>query len=144
MIYDLSNALHLESFKLRCNALVKKRVIVELTERKPRRTSQQNRYLYVIIGLLASELGETTEYVKEQYFKRLCNPEIFIRTKEDQFRGNIEVVRSTSDLDTAEMSTAIDRFRNWAATEGYYLPSPEDDAMLAMAEREIIRNNTYL
>lgn len=144
MIYDLSNALHLESFKLRCNALVKKRVIVELTERKPRRTSQQNRYLYVIIGLLASELGETTEYVKEQYFKRLCNPEIFIRTKEDQFRGNIEVVRSTSDLDTAEMSTAIERFRNWAATEGYYLPSPEDDAMLAMAEREIIRNNTYL
>ena len=144
MIYDLSNALHLESFKLRCNALVKKRVIVELTERKPRRTSQQNRYLYVIIGLLASELGESTEYVKEQYFKRLCNPEIFIRTKEDQFRGNIEVVRSTSDLDTAEMSTAIDRFRNWAATEGYYLPSPEDDAMLAMAEREIIRNNTYL
>lgn len=144
MIYDLSNALHLESFKLRCNALVKKRVIVELTERKSRRTSQQNRYLYVIIGLLASELGETTEYVKEQYFKRLCNPEIFIRTKEDQFRGNIEVVRSTSDLDTAEMSTAIDRFRNWAATEGYYLPSPEDDAMLAMAEREIIRNNTYL
>lgn len=144
MIYDLSNALHLESFKLRCNALAKKRVIVELTERKPRRTSQQNRYLYVIIGLLASELGETTEYVKEQYFKRLCNPEIFIRTKEDQFRGSIEVVRSTSDLDTAEMSTAIDRFRNWAATEGYYLPSPEDDAMLAMAEREIIRNNTYL
>ena len=144
MIYDLSNALHLESFKLRCNALVKKRVIVELTERKPRRTSQQNRYLYVIIGLLASELGESTEYVKEQYFKRLCNPEIFIRTKEDQFRGNIEVVRTTSDLDTAEMSTAIDRFRNWAATEGYYLPSPEDDAMLAMAEREIIRNNTYL
>ena len=144
MIYDLSNALHLESFKLRCNALVKKRVIVELTERKPRRTSQQNRYLYVIIGLLASELGETTEYVKEQYFKRLCNPEIFIRTKEDQFRGSIEVVRSTSDLDTVEMSTAIDRFRNWAATEGYYLPSPEDDAMLAMAEREIIRNNTYL
>lgn len=144
MIYDLSNALHLESFKLRCNALVKKRVIVELTERKPRRTSQQNRYLYVIIGLLASELGETTEYVKEQYFKRLCNPEIFIRTKEDQFRGNIEVVRSTSELDTAEMSTAIDRFRNWAATEGYYLPSPEDDAMLAMAEREIIRNKTYL
>lgn len=144
MIYDLSNALHLESFKMRCNALVKKRVIVELTERKPRRTSQQNRYLYVIIGLLASELGESTEYVKEQYFKRLCNPEIFIRTKEDQFRGNIEVVRSTSDLDTAEMSTAIDRFRNWAATEGYYLPSPEDDAMLAMAEREIIRNNTYL
>lgn len=144
MIYDLSNALHLESFKLRCNALVNKRVIVELTERKPRRTSQQNRYLYVIIGLLASELGETTEYVKDQYFKRLCNPEIFIRTKEDQFRGSIEVVRSTSDLDTAEMSTAIDRFRNWAATEGYYLPSPEDDAMLAMAEREIIRNNTYL
>lgn len=144
MIYDLSNALHLESFKLRCNALVKKRVIAELTERKPRRTSQQNRYLYVIIGLLASELGETTEYVKEQYFKRLCNPEIFIGTKEDQFRGNIEVVRSTSDLDTAEMSTAIDRFRNWAATEGYYLPSPEDDAMLAMAEREIIRNKTYL
>ena len=144
MIYDLSNALHLESFKLRCNALVKKRVIVELTERKPRRTSQQNRYLYVIIGLLASELGETTEYVKEQYFKRLCNHEIFIRTKEDQFRGSIEVVRSTGDLDTAEMSTAIDRFRNWAATEGYYLPSPEDDAMLAMAEREIIRNNTYL
>lgn len=144
MIYDLSNALHLESFKMRCNALVKKRVIVELTERKPRRTSQQNRYLYVIIGLLASELGESTEYVKEQYFKRLCNPEIFIRTKEDQFRGNIEVVRSTSELDTAEMSTAIDRFRNWAATEGYYLPSPEDDAMLAMAEREIIRNNTYL
>lgn len=65
MLYDLSNPLQAEQFKSRSALLVKNGKIVELTEKKPIRTDRQNRYLHVILGYFASEMGNTLEYVKQ-------------------------------------------------------------------------------
>ena len=119
--------------------------IVELTEKKPRRSNQQNAYLHVILGYFAMETGNTLEWVKQQYFKKLVNADIFIREQEDKWLGRIKVLRSSADLDSAEMTTAIDRFRNWASSEaGVYLPSANEDEMLALMEVEIARHKQYL
>ena len=144
MLYDLSNPLLCESFKVKAEALAKKGGIVELTEKKPQRTASQNRYLHSILAYFALEVGETAEYVKMNYFKLLCNRDLFVREADDKFAGKIRVVRSSSDLDTEEMTRAIERYRNWAASEGVYVPSPEEHLMVQQMEIEISRNRQYL
>lgn len=144
MMYDLNNPLHRESFKVRANALVKKGCIVEMTEKKPQRTLSQNKYLHSILAYFGLEIGETAEYVKRQYFKILCNRDIFIREVEDKFLGKITVLRSSADLDTEEMALAIQRYRNWCSTQGVYIPSSEEYLMVQQIEVELSRNKQYL
>lgn len=144
MLYDLSNPLQNESFKVKAEALSKKGCIVELTEKKQRRTNLQNAYLHTALSYFACEMGETMDYVKRHYFKILCNKDIFIREVEDKFLGKIKVLRSSADLDTGEMTTAIERWRNWAAGEGIYIPSPEEHRLVQQMEIEVSRNKMYL
>lgn len=40
--------------------------------------------------------------------------------------GKAEYVRSTTSLTTAEFSEYTEKIRNWMATFGVYLPSPEE------------------
>lgn len=144
MLYDLSNPLQNESFGVKAEALRKKGCIVELTEKKPQRTANQNRYLHSILSYFGLEVGETAEYVKRYYFKLLCNKDTFVVEKEDKFHGKIQVLRSSADLDTAEMTVCIERFRNWASGEGVYIPSPEEHLLVQQMEIEISRNRMYL
>lgn len=144
MIYDLSNALQAESFKLRCNALFSKKCIVELTEKKNKRSGLQNRYLHLILGYFGCQTGYQIEFVKEQFFKRHCNRDLFISYREDKLIGRVEVIKSTRDLDTGEMTTAIERFRNWAAEQGTYIPAPNEDQFIVYMEQEIERNKNFL
>lgn len=144
MLYDLSNPLQNESFGVKAEALRKKGCIVELTEKKPQRTANQNRYLHSILAYFGLEVGETAEYVKRYYFKLLCNKDTFVVEKEDKFHGKIQVLRSSADLDTAEMTVCIERFRNWASGEGVYIPSPEEHLLVQQMEIEISRNRLFL
>lgn len=146
MIYDLCNPYDREKFKRRVNAMYKRQNVVELSEHKPRRTSPQNRYLHVILGEFAMQTGNTMDYVKVEYFKRLCNRELFVRTKYDDLaKKEVEILRSSKDLDTGEMTTAIERFRNWAAAEaGIELPEPQDQEWIACIEREMQHQRVWL
>lgn len=145
MKYDLSKRLDKERFKLRCNTLFKKGVVVDLTEKKPRRTLPQNAYLHLILGWFAIETGNRFNFVKQEYFKRHINPDIFLSEVDDEHLGKVSVLRSSRDLDTAEMTTAIDRFRNWASSEaGVYLPAPNEQGFLQEIEIEMYKLKEYL
>lgn len=144
MLYDLSNPLQNESFKVKAEALAKKGCIVELTEKKPQRSLQANKYLHVILAYFGLQIGETMEYVKKHYYKILCNKDTFIREVDDKYLGKVKVLRSSADLDTEEFSRTITRFRDWAATEGIYIPSSEEHLMVQQMEIEISRNRMYL
>lgn len=145
MLYDLSDELQAAQFNTRAAALTKKGVIVDLTEKKPRRSTNQNSYLHVILSYFAVETGNTLEWVKQQYFKKLVNPVIFIRVTEDKYLGKIKILRSSADLDVDEMSTAITRFRNWASAEaGVYLPSADEERLIQLMQIEIERNKEYI
>lgn len=144
MIYDLSKPLDRQKFKVRVNHLFAQGKQVELTE-KTFRSLRQNSYLHCLLGILAIDQGLTIDYVKEFYYKRLVNPDIFVITKEDKMIGKIEVLRSSKDLTKEEMSRSIDKLRNWASSElGCYLPSADEESLLQQAEMEIQRYRSYL
>lgn len=130
---------------LRAKKLAESGVIVDLTEKKPRRSLPQNKYLHVILAYFGTQTGNTLEWVKQQYYKKLVNPDLFIREKEDKYLGRIKVLRSSADLDMAEMSLSIDRFRNWSAQEaGVYIPAADEAILIQQMEIEIERSKEFL
>ena len=143
MTYDLSNDLHRKQFLARSSNLLDKGAVVELRELTGR-SGGQNRYLHLVIGAVAMDMGVTLEYCKREYYKRMVNPDIFVLIRDDKFLGKVEVVRSSADLTTEEMSTSITRFKNWAANQGVYIPDPEDAERLKDIEMEMGRMKSYL
>lgn len=145
MVYDTSNPLDKANFLLRAKKLAESGKIIELTEKKPRRSLPQNKYLHVLLAYFGTQTGNTLEWVKQQYYKKLVNPDLFIREKEDKYLGRIKVLRSSADLDTSEFSLSIERFRNWASQEaGIYLPSADEYIIIQQMEIEIERNKEFL
>ena len=144
MVYNLSNPLDVQNAKTRLELLIKRGCIVELTEKKQKRTLNQNAYLHLLLGYFASQTGNTLEWVKQQYYKKLCNPDLFIGEREDLFLGRVKYVRSSADLRTDEMNLSIERFRNWSAAEaGIYLPEATSEAEIAALQVEVERYKTY-
>jgi len=145
MIYNTSNPLNKANFLLRAKKLAESGKVIELTEKKPRRSLPQNKYLHVILAYFGAQTGNTLEWVKHQYYKKLVNPDLFIREKEDKYLGRIKVLRSSADLDTSEFSLSIERFRNWAAQEaGIYIPSADEAILIQQMEIEIERSKEFL
>jgi hypothetical protein len=143
MQYNLNSELDRQRFKVKVKQLWTKGGIVEVTEKR-RRTLSQNNYFFLILNCFAAEIGETTEFVKQEVFKRICNPDLFLITKENPILGTIEVLRSSRDLTTHEMSVAIDRYRKWCAEQGVYIPEANEEENLASLEAELSKYERYL
>lgn len=144
MILNMNIDFDREKFKVRSEFLLEKRKVVELTE-KTGRSLKQNSYLFLILNIFAMEYGESVEFVKQRFFKELCNPELFVRTKSDKLLGEITYLRSSSDLTKEEMVTAIDRFKIWASKEaGIFIPDAISDDERIELLRQIDRQKEYL
>lgn len=144
MIYDLSNHIQAERFLRRSAKLLTNGRVVELRE-VTSRTRAQNSYLHLILGYFALEYGETMEYVKEKYFKRHVNSDIFVEVKNDTFLGKLKTLRSSADISKEEMSIAIERFKMWSVKEaGITLPDADNGEFLREIEIEIENKRQYL
>ena len=143
MVYDLSSDFQTKAFLASVDNLMEKDAVVELTE-KAFRTPNQNRYLHLLLGVVAMETGNTLEDVKREYFKRMVNPDIFMSYNTDTRGNSIAVYRSTTAVSKEELSTAIDRFKRWGAENGIYMPNPEDIHLLKEIEIEMGRMKSYL
>ena len=143
MVYDLSSDFQRKSFLARMDNLMEKCAVVELTE-KAFRSPNQNRYLHLLIGVVAIETGNTLEDAKKWYFKETCNPDLFHVQHRDKMGNCIDHIRSTAELTKEEMSTAIDRFKRWGAENGIYMPNPDDASLLKAIEIEMGRMKSYL
>lgn len=143
MQYDLTSDFQKKAFLSRVDNCLERGAVVELTE-KVFRSKNQNNYLHLLIGVVAMETGNTLAYVKEWYFKKLCNKDLFITSRVDKYVGQIEEIRSSADLTKEEMSMAIDRFKRWGAENGMYMPSPGDETLLREIAIEMGRNKAYL
>ena len=143
MVYDLSSDFQRKSFLARMDNLMEKGAVVDLTE-KAFRSPNQNRYLHLLIGVVAIETGNTLEDAKKWYFKETCNPDLFHVQHRDKMGNCIDHIRSTAELTKEEMSTAIDRFKRWGAENGIYMPNPDDASLLKAIEIEMGRMKSYL
>lgn len=144
MVYDTSNPLDNANFLLRAKKLAESGKIVELTEKKPRRSLPQNKYLWLCLSYWGSQTGYTKEEAETIY--KSVNSDIYY-TRRVIAGIDVEYIRHTYELDTAEMTASIEKWRNWAAmNDAYpvYIPSPEDYQLVQMMEIEIERNKEFL
>lgn len=146
MIFNSENELDKKKAVERFNYFLSKSKTFELKEKKPKRSISQNNYLHLILSWYALEYGETLEYIKQEVFKKQINATIFKTEFVNKKTGEIrEDWKSTASLDTKEMTTAIDRFRDYSSKEaGIYLPEPKDLAELQFIENQIKNNEQYL
>lgn len=136
MMYYLKDEFSRNKCIARFNHLLENAVLIELTDATKRSTAQ-NSYLHVVLGAVALFVGESLEYVKQEIYKRVVNPDLYVVERDNPTLGHIKVLRSSRDLDKEEMSISIDRFRKWAAEQGIYTPSPEDLAMISRISAEM-------
>ena len=145
MIYNLKNEVDVKRLLTRVQSLIEREKKVEVTEKREQRTLPQNSYLHLLLSWFCIETGNSLDFVKQEYFKKLCNPDIFIFEKEDKFLGSVKVIRSSSDIDTRQMTLAIDKFRNWSSMEaGIYLPEANEDKFLDHIKEELERQRQWL
>lgn len=145
MIFNLSNPYEVDKFTEYVNRLICQKSIVELKKRLPNRSLSQNNYLHLILSYFGCELGYNLDEVKYMFFKKTVNEDIFKRKRVNNKGVEVVYYRSTSELTTGEMTTAIDRFRNYSsAVVGVYLPSPNENQMLVYIEQEIERNKEFI
>lgn len=140
MIYNTSNLVERQKAITRIKKLLDNKSIIEIVEKKPTRTIRQNRYLHLILGFFASETGYTLEEVKQEIFKKIVNPALFYEGEIGEI-VTIQRWRSTANLDTLEMTQAIENFRDYSSAEaGIYLPSPDEKDFLLQIEIELKNN----
>ncbi len=145
MIYNLTNEYEVPKFKEKVAKLLSEQATVELKKVYPKRSLAQNNYLHLLLGYFGSEYGLSIEEVKLDIFKRTCNPDLFKRSGTNKKGLRIEFLRSTAELSTAEMTTAIERFRNWSsAVAGIYLPSANEQEFLIHIRQVIEENKEYI
>lgn len=144
MIYNLSSPLDKANFMLRAKKLAESGVIVNLTEKKPKRTLSQNNFLWLCLSYWGSQTGYTKEEAETIY--KSVNSDLYF-TRRVIAGVEVEYIRHTYELDTAEMTLSIEKFRNWAAmNDAYpvYIPSPEDYQLVQMMEIDVSKNASYL
>lgn len=145
MIFNLANPYELDRYKEYVNTLYAKKAVVEVKEKKANRTLKQNKYLHVLLSYFACEYGCSVEEAKLDFYKRTCNSELFVVKKMNKYNREVETVRSSSSLDTCEMTLSIERFRNWSASvASIYLPSPQEHDYLLHCEQIIEQNKSYI
>lgn len=145
MLYNLNNEYEVPKFKEKVEKLLADRATVEVKKIYPKRSLAQNNYLHLLLGYFGSEYGLSIEEVKLDIFKRTCNPELFKRSGTNKKGLRVEFLRSTSELSTAEMTTAIERFRNWSSSvAGIYLPAANEQEFLIHIRQVIEENKEYI
>lgn len=145
MLYNLNNEHEVPKFKDKVDKLLAEHATVEIKKVYPKRSLAQNNYLHLLLGYFGSEYGLSIEEVKLDIFKRLCNPELFKRSHNNKRGARVEFLRSTAELSTAEMTTAIERFRNWSsAVAGIYLPSANEQEFLIHIRQVIEENKDFI
>ena len=146
MIYNPANEIDVQRSVDKLKYFIKKKKVFELKQKQVSKTYPQIKYVHLIMGWFALEYGETLEYIKLEYFKKIVNPEIFEFEFINRKTGEVRTeYKSLADVTKDELTLAINRFRDFSSKEaGIYLPEPRDLAILQQIEIELNNNKQYL
>lgn len=114
------------------------KVIVSITKVLPKRSLNQNNFLHLLLSAFGANFGWTLAESKILY-KREINPDLYIYEK-----NGTKFLKSSADLNTADMTKSIDRLREYSAEQGYPLPTAEDAGWLMAIENRVEESSGYL
>lgn len=114
--------------------LVDSESLVEIKKISKTRSLRQNSYLHLLLGAFGDHFGYTIEEAKLIY--KEVNKNIYYYKKKDRV-----FIRSSADLDSAEMTKTIDHFREVSASQGCELPLATDQDWLRSIENMIEQNS---
>jgi hypothetical protein len=116
----LSNSIDVNKARVYLDSLIKKGADIELKEVRKARSVDQNSFLHSCLAVFCNETGYMMDEAKELFSQML--PEM-LRYQKNGF----EFRRSTSTLDTKEMSILIDKIRSVCSEElGVYVPDAQE------------------
>ena len=148
MIYDISKNDELkilyDFIELQKNK--NKTILIEVKIKHLHRTYNQNRYCHLLLKICALEVGENLEYFKEEYWKKNIAKDIFLSQYINPISGKVrDDYKSSSDLTTKEMTDAIEKLKDWAATDlGIDLPEANMFELIRMMENKVESNSKWL
>lgn len=100
---------------------LKKVYTVEITERRIKRTISQNGLYWLWLTCISHETGNDKDDVHEVFKTKYLNPHY------KNILGEPIIIRSTTDLDTAQFKEYLDAIQVFASTElQITLPDPDD------------------
>lgn len=138
MIYELSKPFDANKAMTWLKNAIEKGKVVDMTEKRKKRTLSQNSYMHVIFDLFALEFGYTKKEAKDLLKRKCIELMRYEKNGEEFFRG-------TSDLSKDEGQVFIDWVLTFAAMQGCYIPSSEEYLQNQFEiDKEISRNKIYL
>ncbi|URM37185.1 hypothetical protein [Flavobacterium anhuiense] len=139
MLYNPEKPFDVQRANEKLAYFVKHNKVFELSAKKVPKTYPQLKYVHLIMSWFAWEYGESLEYIKLEFFKKLVNPEIFKYEFVNRKNGEIrEEYKSLKNVTKDELTIAIDRFRDYSSKEaGIYLPEPSDLALMRELEIQV-------
>jgi len=127
------------------NKLLAANINIEIKKLSDKRTLSQNRYFHLLLKFFSIEFGYEFEYTKQVIFKIEVNKDLFYTEIVNKSNGEIQVFyKSSSSLDTKQMTIAIDRFKNYSAKNGLVLPESEDYNFINYIENNVDKFAEYL
>lgn len=146
MIYELTKRFDRDRAVQKFKKAMDNESRIEIKLKHPKKSIQHNAYAHLLFSWFGLEYGETMEYVKQEIFKKIVNPDLFKTEYVNLKTGEIrEDWKSFADLDSGQTTIAIDKFRTWSSKEaGIYLPEPTDLAAINEIEKQVINNSKYL
>lgn len=102
---------------------VKEPLLVTISNYKKKRSTNQNSLYWKWLMIVSNDSGQDVEDLHE-IFKRKFLGMRLIKSKD----GNMEVPKSTADLNTKEMTDYMDRVHAFVSSAGFALPvyGPEE------------------
>lgn len=134
MKYNTANKKEKSDAEAYFKKLVDTESLVEIKKVSRNRSLRQNSYLHLLLGAFGDHFGYTIEEAKLIY--KEVNKNIYYYKKKDRV-----FIRSSADLDSAEMTKTIDHFRKVSAEQGCDLPLATDQDWLRSIENMIEQNN---
>jgi hypothetical protein len=116
-------------------ALAKKKIILIIPDQKSKKDRSQKNYVHVLFQILAMKTGLTFDEIKYGYFKKSCNPDIFIYDRTNPVTGEIKSSLRSIEDPVINLTMAIERLKNRTASDyGFELPEPNNKAELERYE----------
>ena len=135
MILDLHIPVDRQKAETYFAKLLKDESAIELKKIHQNRTNSQNRYVHALFAIFGFQFGYTIDEAKATVKRKLG----YIYEKNGTW-----FLKKTSLMSTAELSEFIDRFRNYSASVGCWLPSSGEfynDYIAYSKELERIKSN---